>query len=195
MPFGTLHSRSFRAYLLNERYENLFVQDVDRRRVFIDRVWEMVNAAYASQGGIMGSGFSSKEDMIQNLPMWKIKRRGDEILAVVFYKDKAGRKIVALATNGEADGKEALKSIFREEFRQHRSWTEMSGLALKFADRVMGEELKEFELTPEEVQDLLPKDRIVPSGNGNRYFRDIGGSMVEKLALGTPNRHINMHKV
>ena len=179
--------RRFSEHMLAEHYENLFLSDVEARLKYADRVWEMLNKAYEPIGGLRGSGFSSKEEMIATIPLWKLKRRGDEILAVAMYKENAGRKRVAVATNVTLEGKKALQDIFRQDFKQKRSWVEISGPSLRFLQKTFGDELPEFEMTPEQVQELLPDTKITPTGEGNMYTREIGGKQMEKLALGNPN--------
>lgn len=184
MPSGILR---FTEHMLTEHYENLFISDVDARLKYVDRVWDMLNKAYAPIGGLRGSGLSSKEEMITTMPIWKLKRRGDEILAVALYKDSSGRKRVAIATNATSEGKDALFNIIRDDLERKRSWMEVSGPSLRFIERTFGDELSQYELTPTKVQELLPDAEITPTGNGNRYTREIGGKQVEKLALGHPN--------
>lgn len=179
--------RRFNEHMLTEHYENLFLSNVEERLKYADRVWDMLNKAYESIGGLKGSGLSSKEEMIATIPLWKLKRRGDEILAVSLYKINAGRKRVAVATNVTPEGKDALRDMFRQDFEQKRSWVEVSGPSLRFLEKTFGEQLSEFEMTPEQVQQLIPDTKITPTGNGNRYTREIGGNQMEKLALGNPN--------
>jgi len=54
----------------------------------VDQVWNILQSSYASQGGIKGTGFGSKEEMIRKIPFWKIFRRGDQVKVVFLYKDK-----------------------------------------------------------------------------------------------------------
>lgn len=182
----------FNALQLVETYENLFTSDVDRRLEIVDDVWEMLQNAYAPIGGIKGMGFTSKEDMIANVDMWKLFRRGNEILALMMYRNKSGRKRVAVATDGTPEGKAALKNMIIEEYRQKRAWGEVSGPSMGFIKRIFTEdEINEICLTVDQVRELMPNDNIVPTGNGNEYTRTLAsGKLVVKLALGNPNQQI-----
>ena len=55
----------FKDYII-EKYVNLVgPHSLSQKEKYIDTVWKMVNDAYASIGGIHGSGFASKTDMIK----------------------------------------------------------------------------------------------------------------------------------
>ena len=56
--------------LLFESYQNIF--DEETKRKYANEVFELLQNAYSKIGGIKGSGFSSPEDMIQNIPFWKL---------------------------------------------------------------------------------------------------------------------------
>jgi hypothetical protein len=66
---------------LTETFENLLPGDDEKKSHYAEEIFAMLNRAYASMGGIMGSGFNDPQDMI-NIPMWKIFRRGNDIKAV-----------------------------------------------------------------------------------------------------------------
>ena len=105
---------SFKEYynLLFEGYVNLIGDgSIDQRQKYADQVWNILQQAYERMGGIKGSGFNSKEDMIQNIPFWKLFVRNGEVLVVMMYKDKNGRKGVALGTNNTPESKMILKKI------------------------------------------------------------------------------------
>ena len=85
---------------LQEGFTNLLPHHGELKRKHVDAVWDMLQHSYAKIGGIHGSGFSSKEDMIAKIPMWKIGKTGGRVNSVVLYKDKEGRKSVAAGTDG-----------------------------------------------------------------------------------------------
>jgi hypothetical protein len=72
---------------LNEGFLNLLPSDKDKKQEHADVVWNMLQKAYAKVGGIQGSGFESKEDMIAKIPFWKIGRSKGQPNSVVLYKD------------------------------------------------------------------------------------------------------------
>lgn len=182
----------FNAIQLAETYENLFRSDVDRRLELVDDVWEMLQNAYAPIGGMKGMGFTSKEDMIANIDMWKLFRRGSKILAVMMYRSKSGRKRVAVATDGTTEGKVALKNMIIEEYRQNRAWAEVSDPSMGFIKKIFTEdEINEFSLTVDQVRALMPGSDIEATGTGNEYTRTlVSGQTVTKLALGNPYQEI-----
>ena len=70
--------------IVNESVKNLFVDDVSTRRKYAEQVWKILQDAYAPIGGIKGSGFKSIEDMVNNIPFWKLSILNDEVLAVAY---------------------------------------------------------------------------------------------------------------
>jgi hypothetical protein len=121
----------FKQYI-NETIDNLFITDTDKRKKYVDQVWDILQHSYAKIGGIHGSGFKDKEDMIRNLPLWKIYRKGDHVKAVIIYKSKNGRKSVAMGTDGESDTKAMIGKMKQDEFSTGRSYGEVSDNALFF---------------------------------------------------------------
>lgn len=175
---------SYKEYL-QEKIENLF-SDEDKEK-YIDQIWELIQSSYKSVGGVKGSGFSSKEDIIQNIPMLKIYRKQYKVKIVFAYKSKAGRKKVLMATDGLIDSKEYLKRMIHDEYRTGRSWGELSHGALRFIKTLYTEdELNSFSIPSEKVKELLPDDEIIPISEFE-YERIIGDEAVVKRALGNPN--------
>jgi hypothetical protein len=103
------------AEFLNEKYLNLFTntKDVISRNEYKDEVYELLQKAYKDIGGIKGNGFNSADDMVKNMPFWKIAKVKGKIVAIILYKDKNGRKAVAMATDGSRDGILKLKDILK----------------------------------------------------------------------------------
>ena len=107
---------------LEERFVNL-LHDDPRKHQYANEVHGMLQKAYEKIGGIHGSGFRDKHDMIKNIPMWKLKKKGGKIVSAVFYKDKDGRKSVATASDGSEEGKKGVAEIFCCSFiHQESSW-------------------------------------------------------------------------
>lgn len=206
---------SFKEYynLLFENVVNLIGSDSIQKRVqYADQVWNILQTAYQSIGGIKGSGFNSKEEMIQKIPFWKLYIQNGKVMVVVMYKDKNGRKIVALATDGSSKGKEILKKIAAESYKV--GWGEYSKAALVFLMKTIPfDVLEPYILHPSQVQKLLPKYQIIPivdylnSGKSLEdsdikiykkysnllpyfYVREIGGVPSLKVAIGTPGKQI-----
>lgn len=191
---------SLKEFLLKETIDNFFLSDVDARIKWADKVWEVLQKSYAPIGGIKGSGFESKEAMISKIPMWKVFRRGEDVLAVFMYKNKAGRKRVAAGTNGTPEGKAALKHMIMEEVKMSRSWGEISGPSLRFHNKIFGEkELKDFTIPFEKVKVLLQKDydagKLRPvKGSDYEFEHDLNGEWIRKVAIGNPGKELNDHR-
>jgi hypothetical protein len=171
--------------LLTERFANLFFND-ERKEIFADQVWEMLQRSYKKEGGLKGNGFGSKEEMIRKIPFWKLKLRNGVVKAATMYKDKNGRKLVALGYDGTPDGRLNLVKMIQEDVK--RSFVEVSGRGLLFLTSVIPDWQK-YALPVEYVRKILPKDNIIAVDN-YRYQREIGGSQIEKIMLGTPHLQI-----
>lgn len=191
---------SFSEYL-TERFVNLIgTKDEQEKEKYVDSVWDMVQKSYASIGGQKGKGFSSKEDMVKNIPFWKLVRKNGNIVAGSLYRDKGGRKRVASFTDGTNAGKEAIADIMRNDFE--RSYFEISKASLGFAYKQLGGNfLKRYAKTPEEVERISGKElHPVPEDDSHYqkfpelrpylYQRDINGKLETKIMLGTRGNKI-----
>ena len=185
--------------ILVERFVNLLGDDPEKDK-YVDVVWDMITKSYARIGGIQGKGFSTKEDLINNIPFWKLVRKDGDIVAGAFYRDKAGRKRVAVATNGTDTGKVALASIMANDF--DRAYFEVSDPSLRFMVKQVGLDFVQgYARSVEQAQQISgdelqapPADdpHVVkyPSLANNFYQRDIGGHMHTKIMLGTAGNKI-----
>lgn len=191
--------------ILTERYLNLFPGD-PRREQYRDAVWDMLQKAYEPIGGVKGSGFLSPDDMVRRLPMWKLARKDGRIVAAVMYKDKAGRKAVAYATDESPEAAEVIADILPQEAQ--RSYAEKSKKALGAFMRVVPnarDHLFTFERAQSTSEDPLIslKEEWPPLSDDERdsvkyaltrwpflwdygYFREFGGEWHFKVMLGTP---------
>jgi hypothetical protein len=200
---------SFKNFL-SENYKNFIgPSSIAQREKWADQAWEILQKSYAPIGGVKGNGFNSKQDMIDNIPFLKLYTKGDKVLAAVFYKDKGGRKSVAIATDGSDIGKKVVGDIFKASLGV--SYGEKSGPALAtMMKAVPWETLERFLFTPEQlekisgekvirvekfgVENLDPKDKFTydkfPILKPYFYIRELGGEMHLKAAMGTPNLKI-----
>ncbi len=183
--------------IINEGFTNLFSEQ--QKHPYADLVWGLLHKAYASQGGIKGSGFDSKEDMIKNIPFWKVATRGGEVKAVALYKDRNGRKRVAIATDGTPEGKELLLEMMIEDIKTGRSYVELSGLSLKFLSKNFN--VANYAVNVHTVKNKLKEDiRDVPADdpelkshpNLKQYFyqRKISDHWHTKIMLGNINAEL-----
>lgn len=168
--------------LLTERYINLFTPE--EKEPYVDIVWNLIQNAYSYAGGIKGSGFNSKEDMVNKLPMWKLAKKDGKVVAVRLYKDTQGRKAVASATDTSRKGTTSYREITKEDLK--RSWSEISDKALHSLKRTMGDEFEKYIIPISMVKKKFPNEEIRPVGD-NFYKRFIGGEWITKLAVGNPN--------
>jgi len=204
--------KTFLESLIHEKFVNLIGLDADTRQMrekYVDDVWNILQLSYAAIGGIKGSGFNTKQDMIDNIPFWKMYFKDNVLIYVKMYKDKAGRKSVALGTNGTPFAKEALLKDIKHELK--RSWTEQSRAALVFTLKTIGTDIEQYVIPVSTVQALMPDDTIYPFlQNKDKmskddeltlskvppklheylYLREIGGHLHLKMSIGTPNLHI-----
>lgn len=193
----------FRNMLLAEAFVNLFDKDKEEKKKYAQEVFDMLTVAYKDFGGLIGSGFSDIDDMIENIPFWKILKKNGKIIAVEMYKDKQGRKVVAVATDGSPEGKSALLKIKKEAFK--RSYFEMSdpalgwlirNLSMKFvhdnavpleqAKEIVTKNGDEFSYAPEDDKEVKKYPELKPFF----YQRKIGNTRKVKIMLGKPGLEI-----
>lgn len=172
------------ADLINESYKNILPNDHDRRQKYATDVWEILQQSYKEIGGIKGNGFNNIEDMIKNIPLWKICVRDGEVTAVMMYKDNRGRKRVAMGVDGSAMGKKDLSNMLKDEYKTKRSYAEISGGSLRFHQKILGDEFKSIRLPSEKALEIFGTDEIQLVDEYN-YKRLIGGKWLDKVMVGT----------
>lgn len=183
--------KTFREFL-NERFLNYFKGDQDDRAAVVDEVWQILQDSYKKIGGIKGKGFSSKEDMMETIEMWKLKRSNNKIVTVVMYRDKAGRKISAAGTDGSDEGKSGLAEILVNDLKRQRAYFELSDPLLGFLNKQMGEkEIVNHLLKPSDIKGAVggidPDHKYMgkyPHLADYFYTREIGGEEHIKIAFG-----------
>jgi len=204
--------QSFRQYLheqmLTERFINLIGDDSDKEK-YVDAVWDLLQYSYKDIGGIRGSGFRSPEDMMKNIPFWKVATSGGRVVAVSMYKDKGGRKVAAVGTDGSKEGKRKIIDMMGNEME--RSFGEKSKGALGLMMKLIPwNVLEQYVMTPEQaaqafnkdvtpVTDLdpneIPADGVqtlqkYPQLKPYAYVRELAGKPAFKVAIGTPGIRI-----
>ena len=196
-------SITFKEYLqLEESFHNFLPQHEQEKKQHAKEVFDMVQKSYASQGGIHGSGFKSPEDMIQNIPFWKLHKKDGKIHAVALYKNKNGRKRVSLATDGTDIGKTAASNIVVHDLKQQRAHMEVSGKSLSFLKKNINlkdhlhsfDSAKKFhESNNDQVARPAADDPEVvrhPELKDHMYTREIGGQLHTKVMLGYQGKTI-----
>ena len=173
--------KTFIEYMA-ESYINLSIND-DKKKMYANQVFDILQKSYAKIGGIHGSGFSSPEDMIENIPYWKLFKRDGNIIACILYKDKNGRKLVALGSDGSEEGKRIAKRMLRDDIERNRAYGEVSDAVLRYLQKTYGNDLEEFLVPSAEVGKILKKE-VIPTG-AYTYKRSIGGVEHEKAMYGS----------
>lgn len=181
--------KSLNEYIsLVERYVNAFQADTAIRAKYAEQVWEILQASYKKIGGIKGNGFNDIQDMIDNIPFWKLGVRNGKVHAVMMYKDKSGRKGVAAGTDGSQEGKQFLKDILVNDFG--RSYIEASHDLLRFMKYNFPDEVARHTVAPAQAKQILGKDVATVADDPEEYTRTIGGETIRKRMMGTPGRRI-----
>lgn len=196
---------------LTERFVNAVGNEqksMDVKNEYVDQVWDLLQKSYASIGGIKGSGFTSKKDMIDNIPMWKMIIDNKVVRGVVLYKDKGGRKSVAMGSDGSEYAKKNIVSLVSSDIK--RSYGEKSKAALGMVLKTIPWNiLKDYIKTPQEaakilgektmpirgLKMILPDDAKTtlakyPELIDYGYLREIGGHMMFKVMIGSTGNTI-----
>lgn len=186
----------FNQYL-SERFLTFLHADSAERELYAKEVYDLLQKAYEYIGGLKGSGFNDVEDMKKNIPIWKLVRQDGKIVAVAMYKDKEGRKRVAIASDGSVKGKQRLAEIVKDDMEKERAYAEISGGSLRFSKRqVTG--FEDFVIRPEEVEKIVDDEIIYPVDSDDPeveanpeleeffYQRKIGSEWKTKIMTGTP---------
>jgi hypothetical protein len=189
---------------LEERFINLLPQHEKEKHEHAKHVHDMLTKSYADQGGIHGSGFENPESMVKKIPMWKLHKSDGKVRAAALYKDKSGRKRVAIATDGSDEGKKAAARIMVDDITRGRSYGETSGRSLSFLKKNTGEHLKKHVRTFEEASSIAkksgdevrkppdddPEVKRHPEYKDHFYQRKIGDEWHTKLMVGTTGKTI-----
>lgn len=194
---GNITPLTFKEYrVLSESFSNFLPSDTEKKTKHSKAVFDLVQKSYADQGGIKGSGFSSPEDMVKNIPMWKVAKHEETIHAVALYKDTQGRKRVAMASDGTPKGKSAAGEMMTADLRQKRAHMEISGKSLSFVKKLI--DLKDHAHSFESAQAFHKSrgDEVTrpaeddkeavrhPDLKEHMYVRQIGGQSHTKIMLG-----------
>jgi hypothetical protein len=200
------------THIMTETYVNAVGTDVRSqatKQLYMDQVWDVLQSSYAAIGGLKGNGFNTKEEMLK-LPMWKLGVRQGVVHAVIIYKDKIGRKSVAAGTDSSEAGGWFIKDMFANEMQ--RSYGEKSKAVLGMMMKLHPfNVVEEFLVSPERVGEMSASQDIIaiadvaeadwpgdakmtlakyPKLIHYGYLREIGGKMIFKVMIGTPDKTI-----
>lgn len=150
------------------------------------QIHDVIRKSYAGvNGGYGDRGAGSKEESdaihsdISDAAHIKATLRGGKVTHATLYKARAGRKIIALGTDGSERGKADLRQNQKDDHKQKRAWGE-------FSDRAEGSYRKAGypQVPADRAADLTGKQ--VKVTDQNRYTRSIGGKDHDKTILGHP---------
>lgn len=192
-----------------ERFVNAIGdRDLEVKNKYKKQVWDLLQSSYAAIGGIKGNGFQDMDTMVSKIPMWKMAVNNGKVEAVILYKDKGGRKSVAMGSTGSDYARKAVANMLGAELK--RSYGEKSKAALGSVMKMYPWDVIEpFLQDPNKVKQItgddvtpvskfkgpLPKDAQMtlnkyPNLKKYGYMRDIAGSQVFKVMIGTPGKSI-----
>jgi hypothetical protein len=190
---------TFRAFLA-EGFKNLFTPE--QKKKWAKEAYAQLVSSYEKVGGIHGAGFESEEDFVQNIPFWKLKTSEGKIVAAAYYKDKDGRKRVAISSDGSTDGKKFVADIMVNDLLKGRSYAEQSSASLRFLVKTLGvDEVSKHALSRHQVKLLTGSELRIPSDDDKEvlqhpelknflYQRQINGVWLTKIAVGNPGQKI-----
>lgn len=162
--------------IIKEHYVNVGKSMMPRYAV---RVLELLNIAYAPVGGHLN--YHTAQDIVDDSDFWKLVRRNGEIIAGCVYKNRQGRKRVAVVHDGSREAKTELKKIIADDITMFRCWSEVSGA---FANWCVSQGLPPV---PNEHAEQLTGKHIFQLIGRFKYVRLISGRKVVKMIVGYPN--------
>lgn len=142
-------------------------------------------------------GFHSADQLVHDMPVWKIGHKNGKIHSIALYKDKGGRKISLAGTDGSDEGKKALGNIMTTDLKKRRAKLEVSKKALDFIKKQTN--IKDHALSYEEAKKYHkenggheiskpteddPEVQRHPDLKDHFYVRHIGGHPHTKIMLG-----------
>ena len=176
---------SFKEFLLNESYKNLTSRK--EKEKYAEEVFSLLQSTYSKIGGLKGNGFQSKENMIEKIPFWKLFIFQGRVIACSMYKDKKGKKRVAIGSirdKSDPDYKKSKKIVFsmmKDDAVFHRAYGEISGHMISAYEKLIPNFFEEYCIPSDKVKEI--DSSIVPTGKYT-YKREIGGEMIEKVMYG-----------
>lgn len=173
---AVLHTIEDVSQIRTSKFVNL-ISKAEKKK-YADECWDLLQTAYKSIGGFHSA--NDPEQLINDSFLWKLNVKGGNVVALSVYKERYGRKAIAVATDGTAVGKTALMEIFKEDLT--RAWVECSGSVEKVLMRMGGSAY----IVPAKYAEQLTGKEVVISEDGLHYTRTIGGHSHEKIIIGTP---------
>ena len=155
------------------------------REAYRKQIHDVIQKSYTGvEGGYGGHGSGSDAEskaIHADISDHSIKatRRGDKITHATIYKQKHGRKIIGLGTDGSKQGSADFDRNAKEDNKHKRAWGELSDRA-ESAYRKRG-----FPQVSSSHAEKLTGKKVKVKDDA-RYSREIGGKEHEKTILGHP---------
>ncbi len=156
-----------------ESYKTLILRqdDVESKKFYSTEVYRFLDKKYESIGGIdKGKGFKNANDMISNIPIWRLRIKKNRIVSVMMFKVKEyGKKMVAYACIDQLTPEEK-----KEDFTYilDESYAELSDGLLVAMLKMFSKHLHHYVLKAEH----LMKNKKIYSLSNNYYEKLISDS-------------------
>ena len=154
------------------------------RVFFADEIFEIIEESYKNVKG--GNIYKDVNEMLEDTSEWEFIWADDDIIGVILYKNKFGKKLVALGFK-EIDKKikkEALNYLsFYLKSNIKKIWMEVSE---GFKKWLFKNRFDLFVVKGSVVKKLLKNKHIILLNDGRHYIREIAGIKKEKIAIGNP---------
>lgn len=104
-------------------------ENISNKRQYANRVYELLEVAYRDCGGInLANGFTSADDMVSSIPVWRLTFQNKELISAMLFKEKSGYlKMVAYAPLTTIDPNIRKSDLL---FMLNNSYAELSGKLL-----------------------------------------------------------------
>ena len=183
--------------LLTESYVNLVGdKSIDDKNKYKNEVYDLLKKTYETAGGIKGNGLDSPESMVEKIPFWKLKFKNGKLVAGALYKDKTGRKRVAIFHDNTPEGKSLAVQTMSDDIKLGRAYVEVSKGSLQSLKKRNGLDFILKNAIPIDKVKQVSKDEIRPVDDDDAevlkhpelkdffYKRTINGKFETKIMLG-----------
>jgi hypothetical protein len=150
------------------------------RRVYAERVWNLIVATYAEYGNSEDGRLygAAMEDLIETPGSWKLTMKGEEIIAGVIFRKFKGNKMRLVLHNNTREGKNALKDLFLGEFLHGKCWGECSG----HLERILREHGAPV-ISNTKAAEILEKEIAILDPDGMHYEREVFPGTIKREML------------
>jgi hypothetical protein len=155
IPFS-LNKLYYASPVEKSKVITLGYDDIELKRLYGKEVYRFLYEKYKSCGGIdKGKGFKNENDMISNIPIWRLRTIKNRIVSVMMFKvKKYGKKMVAYACEDQLSADER-KSDFT--YMLDKSYAELSDGLLVTILKSFSQHLHHYVLKAEH----LIKDKVI----------------------------------